>query len=140
MHVATHHARKDGPPTPTRTDTPDADTETEDGSPDERWIRCAGCGAPLARPADRFTMPGHGPVASFVNPAGYVHELMTLEAAPGAVWAGPRVPADSWFPGYTWRFAVCAVCEGFLGWHYEATGDAAPRTFWGLRVVAVREA
>ncbi len=139
MYAPPLQVLKDGPGTPGRADTPGVDPDAADRSPDERWIRCAACTAPLARPADRFAMPGHGPVASFVNPAGYVHEVMTVTAAPGAVWAGPRVPADSWFPGYTWRFGVCAVCEGFIGWYYEALAATPPATFWGLRVPAVRE-
>lgn len=104
------------------------------------WLRCRACGHRLARIDDRFSMPGHPPVASFVNPGGFVHEVLTLRAAAGCLHAGPPVRADSWFPGFAWRFALCGGCTGFVGWRYEAVDAVEPSRFWGLRAPSVREA
>jgi hypothetical protein len=114
------------------------DSTTDETEAPERWLRCVACSAPIARPEDAFSMPPHGPIASFINPGGYVHEVMTFTTAPGAVWGGPRIPADSWFPGYTWRFGVCAVCEAFVGWYYQASAGASVAAFWGLRRGALK--
>lgn len=83
-------------------------------------------------------MPGHGAMATFVNPGGYVHEVLTVRRAPGALAAGDPVRADSWFPGTTWRFALCGGCTDFVGWFYEPVGADGPEPFWGLRAAAVR--
>ena len=31
---------------------------------------------------------------------------------------------DSWFPGYGWRIASCAICGNHLGWLFTATTSA----------------
>lgn len=138
------------PPPRLRGDRPTPPPEGAEGAPDpadaqdtqeaERWLVCRACGTELARVADRFAVPGHDAVATFVNPGGFVHEVLTLRDAPGALHTGPRVPADSWFPGYTWRYGICGGCTTFVGWYYEALGPVTPDRFWGLRAAAVREA
>ncbi|MEC7949338.1 MAG: cereblon family protein [Myxococcota bacterium] len=84
-------------------------------------------------------MAGQGLTASFVNPGGFVHEVLTTRNAPGCLPVGAPVRADTWFPGYTWRFALCGRCTGFVGWAYDAVSALDPVRFWGLRSAAVRE-
>lgn len=140
MHLAPlrPRLRGDRPPAPPPGPAVDPD-EAATTQADEGWLCCRACGHRLARVADRFAVPGHPAIASFVNPGGFVHEVLTLRDAPGCIRAGERVRADSWFPGYTWRFALCGGCTGFVGWFYEALGATAPARFWGLRAPAVRE-
>mgnify|MGYP007114344124 CR=1 FL=1 len=116
----------------------DEDARTRGLKRPRPWLRCVACGAPITRVDDACSIPPHGPVASFVNPGGFVHEVVTFGDAPGAAWTGARIPADSWFPGYTWRFGVCGVCKVFVGWYYEASANATPARFWGLRRGAVK--
>jgi cereblon len=67
-----------------------------------------------------------------INPHGFIHEVLTLREALNVVLAGPPVPADSWFPGFEWRYCLCASCQSHLGWSYHRP-EAASATFFGLR-------
>jgi cereblon len=143
MHAApsTVRLRGDRPaPPPGSGDAAPQPVDEVDAPDAERWLRCRECDHALAREDAGFALPGHGPVATFVNPGGFVHEVRTLRDAPGALHAGRRVRADSWFPGYTWRYGLCGGCTAFIGWYYEAAGPVAPDRFWGLRAAAIREA
>jgi cereblon len=140
MQLAHHRTRLRGQRPPAPPDAPSVETdEVPTTQNEETWLCCRACSHRLARVSDRFAVPGHPEVASFVNPGGYVHEVLTLRAAPGCLCTGDRVRADSWFPGYTWRFGLCGGCGAFVGWYYEATGTAASAIFWGLRAPSVRE-
>lgn len=83
--------------------------------------------------------PGEGGAGGvFVNPHGWVHEVLVLWGAPGAVPVGPASTAHSWFPGYAWTMGHCGGCGGHVGWAYDAVGEGrTPAHFWGLRVAAI---
>ncbi len=69
---------------------------------------------------------------TFVNPGGFVFEVVLYRAAPGAHVSGDLDPAFSWFPGWAWQFAGCGGCTTHVGWRFVPTaGDHAP-TFHGL--------
>ena len=102
----------------------------------ERWIRCRACDAPLARPEDAFDPPGGGD--AFVNPFGYLHEVLAVRAARNVLPAGPLVAAFSWFPGYAWQVAHCAGCAEHVGWRYWGA-EADPPEFFGLRRATIAE-
>jgi hypothetical protein len=63
-----------------------------------RPLRCAECGAPIAQPAHVFNVPGaEGAVSAYVNPAGFVHQTVTLrEARNVRLHPAPPCTADSW--------------------------------------------
>jgi len=83
-------------------------------------------------------LAGGTPVRSFVNPAGVVHELVTLRGVHDVRDHGPRTGDFTWFPGYTWRFTACGTCGVFLGWCFEAEdGAREPTRFHGLRTAAL---
>lgn len=44
-------------------------------------------------------MSSEGPLGAYVNPHGYVHEIMTLFKANGLAVIGNPVKEYSWFPG-----------------------------------------
>ena len=44
--------------------------------------------------------------------------------------SGVATSEFSWFPGYSWRYALCGGCGVQLGWTYR--GEASPDVFWGL--------
>ncbi|XP_077867941.1 protein cereblon-like [Saccoglossus kowalevskii] len=51
----------------------------------------------------------------FVNPLGHQFEVITTKKADVKKF-NEVFPGDSWFPGYSWRIAVCPRCGQHLGW------------------------
>ncbi|KAK1290134.1 hypothetical protein QJS10_CPB18g01014 [Acorus calamus] len=97
-------------------------------------VRCKNCLTVIAKRSDMVVMSSDGPLNAYVNPHGYVHEVMTLHNASGLVLRGSPVKEHSWFPGYAWTVTNCAVCETNMGWLFTATKKGLlPRLFWGIR-------
>lgn len=46
-----------------------------------------------------LVMSSDGPLGAYVNPYGYVHEIMTFYKANDIALRGRPVKKDSWFPG-----------------------------------------
>lgn len=53
----------------------------------------------IARRSDMLVMSSDGPLGAYVNPYGYVHEIMTFYKANDIALRGRPVKKDSWFPG-----------------------------------------
>ncbi|KAJ7958836.1 ATP-dependent protease LA (Lon) domain protein [Quillaja saponaria] len=97
-------------------------------------VRCKNCKTVIARRSDMLVMSSEGPLGAYVNPGGYVHEIMTLYRANGLALLGPAVTEYSWFPGYAWTITNCATCETQMGWLFTATNNKLkPKSFWGIR-------
>ncbi|KAL1204432.1 hypothetical protein V5N11_034686 [Cardamine amara subsp. amara] len=97
-------------------------------------VRCKHCQTVIARRKDMLVMSNEGPLGAYVNPHGYVHEIMTFYKANDIVLTGRPVKKDSWFPGYAWTIANCATCETQLGWLFTATNKKLkPSSFWAVR-------
>jgi len=84
-------------------------------------------------------MTAPGTPQAFVNPAGFLHEVVTVTWAENLVVAGPATTEFTWFPGYAWEIAWCGRCGEHLGWRFTALADGEPRLFWGLRRDAIFE-
>lgn len=54
----------------------------------------------IAKRSDMLVMSSEGPLGAYVNPDGYVHEIMTLYKANGLALIGRAMSEYSWFPGY----------------------------------------
>lgn len=54
----------------------------------------------IAQRSDMLVMSTDGPLGAYVNPHGYVHEIMTLYRANGLALRGRAETEYSWFPGY----------------------------------------
>ncbi|MBP6630715.1 MAG: hypothetical protein KA297_14875 [Kofleriaceae bacterium] len=106
-----------------------ADAELEpDG---EVAVRCRSCDHVLSQRAEACAQGG-AHRHTFVNPGGFVFEVVLYRAAPGAHVSGDLDPAFSWFPGWAWQFAGCGGCTTHVGWRFvPIAGDHAP-TFHGL--------
>jgi len=125
----------------------------------ESKLCCAECENPLARKAAVFSVPGaEGTVGAYSNPAGIVHQTLTLrellegedEGEEGVVLEGEPEREDSWFEGYAWTIAYCRRCSLHLGWLFTYCGGVGaegeegeegarlPR-FWGIRRPALRD-
>ncbi|KAI7725231.1 hypothetical protein M8C21_005637 [Ambrosia artemisiifolia] len=97
-------------------------------------IKCRSCETLIANRSDMLVMSTDGPLGAYVNPSGYVHEIMTLLKASGLALIGVPTEEYSWFPGYAWTVAYCATCEYQMGWLFTATNKKLkPRSFWGIR-------
>ncbi|KAL9376411.1 hypothetical protein Peur_030531 [Populus x canadensis] len=97
-------------------------------------VRCKTCKIVIARRSDMLVMSSEGPLGAYVNPLGYVHEIMTLQKANGLALIGRATAEYSWFPGYAWTVAECASCEIQMGWLFTATKKKLkPQSFWGIR-------
>ena len=104
-------------------------------------------------------MSDEGAGGAYCNPAGLVHDVLTVgEVFPNAVALEGEPSAEfSWFPGFAWTVAVCVRCRQHLGWQFtpevlvtsaseEATtatttrtGSGVPRSrFFGLTRARVR--
>ncbi|XP_008558965.1 protein cereblon isoform X2 [Microplitis demolitor] len=95
---------------------------------------CKRCGAKVARQTDVFQMNEEGVQSAYCNPAGAIHETITLHKAQSLVLDNaPASTEYSWFPGYAWTIAHCGGCRFHMGWRFTATRrDLKPQSFWGL--------
>ncbi|XP_019085138.1 PREDICTED: uncharacterized protein LOC104714042 isoform X2 [Camelina sativa] len=97
-------------------------------------VRCKHCQTVIARRKDMLVISNEGPLGAYVNPHGYVHEIMTFYKANDIALTGRPIKKDSWFPGYAWTIANCATCETQLGWLFTATNKKLkPSSFWAVR-------
>ena len=109
--------------TPTGEQRPSEETDAEE----ERWLRCAACGARVTKEAWRIEVNGvheHG----FMNPAG-MRFIVGCFAKAECVSEGSRSSVWTWFPGYAWQIEACRSCGTHLGWSFHAP---AATSFYGL--------
>jgi cereblon len=52
-------------------------------------------------------MSNDGPLNAYVNPHGFVHEVITVYHANGLALMGLPVKEHSWFPGYCFNHLSC---------------------------------
>ncbi len=97
----------------------------------ERAIRCADCGAEVTSRRHRVEMGGRH-AHTFMNPSAFVFHIRLFAEAGGCQVAGAPTDAYAWFPGYCWRYALCAACGQHLGWSYEPHSPPGPVAFYGL--------
>lgn len=56
-------------------------------------------------------MSSDGPLNAYVNPNGFVHEIITVYNATGLALSGSPAKEHSWFPGYE---VDSYLCHSFL--------------------------
>lgn len=81
----------------------------------QKNVLCRNCGHSVTSPASAIEPHEH----TFRNPAGYSFHVVCYSDAPGAADAGEQTTEASWFPGYSWSFAICMECHNHLGWWYN---------------------
>ncbi len=93
----------------------------------KEFLRCADCQYPITRKVDRIAVnEKHQHV--FANPHGYIFQIGCFAQAPGCVAVGQESSQFSWFPGSTWRIALCGQCLTLLGWAFRSNESL----FFGL--------
>jgi len=113
-------ARRGGRPGPgTPAARPEGGDEPEATEEEERWLRCASCGARVVREAARLVVNGSHEHC-FLNPSGIRYVVGCWAAAPGCVAEGERSAVWTWFPGYAWQVELCRSCSTHLGWSFHA--------------------
>lgn len=122
-------------PLPTLAPGPSDATDAQPEPELEAVVRCRACSHTVTRQGKAIAMRG-AHEHTFRNPAGYSFHVLCYSEAPGAVRVGAPVSEATWFPGYTWCFAICDLCRGHLGWWYTAEsadpGGVDPGRFAGL--------
>jgi len=99
----------------------------DEAGPDKNLVYCVECSHVLARASDATTVQGtHHHFCT--NPHGFDFNVCCYSEALGCAISGQPTGADSWFAGYTWRFATCTGCTVHLGWLFETPGSH----FYGL--------
>ena len=88
-----------------------------------RRFKCAHCQNPVAFEVDVIQIGDIPSDTAQVNPHGFIHEVITVQSVQNTLVEGPPVPADSWFPGFCWRYLICAQCMEFLGWSYHRPNE-----------------
>lgn len=81
----------------------------------EKSVLCKNCGFAVTDPSFAIEPQEH----TFRNPAGYSFHVVCYSDAPGASDMGEPTTIASWFPGYSWTFALCKDCHNHLGWWYN---------------------
>ena len=103
------------------------DTEQDRSEEQARYLYCGACGTAITQPQEATSINGSHQHFC-VNPHGFEFDVGCFNQALGCTISGEPTHADSWFPGYLWRYAHCAECEQHLGWLFE--GSQPP--FYGL--------
>ena len=118
--------------------TPETPTEIIEAIKDDeiseippKRIYCRHCKAHIAFQNDTVIVGQNKPINTFINPHGYIHEVLTVEYTQHTIISGFPEGADSWFPGYMWRFLHCEQCQEHLGWAYYPKNEFRV-TFFGL--------
>ena len=105
-------------------------------------LRCNCCGQIVASQSDVFSLSQTGSsCGSFVNPNGYVHQMLTVKllCPDNYITVGDPETAHSWFPGYAWTICNCSQCLSHLGWMFTATPHPLePAMFFGIRHSALK--
>ena len=95
------------------------DTRDSEDAEHKKFLCCTKCHYPITRDRDRIQIHDkHEHV--FANPHGYIFHIGCFALAPGCIIAGEETSYFSWFPGYTWRFALCGQCGILLGWAFRS--------------------
>jgi hypothetical protein len=94
---------------------------------EEVHIYCRGCLHAVTSSFNSIQVSGRH-YHTFPNPLGIVFEIGCFSEANGCTRRGETTSEFSWFPGFSWCFALCSGCRAHLGWHFSSqTAD-----FYGL--------
>jgi len=72
-------------------------------------ICCKDCGLFIADKKDVFSMAKDGPLGMYVNPGGYIHEMITVYRAEGLKNVGGPSMENTWFEGSETFLYISAV-------------------------------
>lgn len=92
-------------------------------------------------------MTDEGTGGAFVNPHGYVHDMITLRQARHVTLEGQPETEHSWFKGYAWTIGYCEGCTSHLvsywsyGHHVHVVHiESKPVLYVGCQIQFARKA
>ncbi|MBN2403856.1 MAG: hypothetical protein JXN64_15885 [Spirochaetes bacterium] len=108
---------------------PEIESASDDESRTERGrlILCRFCSNIITSPENIIEIDGKHNY-TFTNPAGNTFRIGCFSSAEGCLNYGEPSDEYTWFPGFTWCFAMCTGCYSHLGWFYES----GMSSFYGL--------
>lgn len=112
---------------------PEKLTEREAREREDLAVVCAACNHALTKASARIEVDGRHEHA-FANPDGFTFRVACFRDAPGCAGTGPESAFWTWFPGFSWRVALCGACATHVGWSYRS--DAS--SFFGLIVDRIK--
>ena len=89
---------------------------------EERWLRCAACGARITTESARIEVDGSHE-HEFMNPSGMRFRVACFATALGCMPEGEPSAVWTWFPGHAWQIALCRGCGVHVGWSFH--GEAS---------------
>ena len=120
-----------------KTETPDENTvDNSAESKEQKYYRCKKCFIPIAVQGSECSVGTQASSTIQINPHGYLHHVLTIKDAFNIFLYGSLTPADSWFPGYSWRLCICIQCISHVGWSYHQA-NTTKHEFIGLRRDAI---
>lgn len=90
-------------------------------------ILCRICKNRVSSPDNMISIDGRHS-HRFTNPLGIEYEIGLFSDASGCMVMGSPTREHTWFPGFSWNFALCSQCFSHLGWYYRS----ADKSFFGL--------
>ncbi|KAL3316723.1 hypothetical protein Ciccas_004630 [Cichlidogyrus casuarinus] len=101
-------------------------------------VVCRSCNNLVTAMSEVICLAREGGIGTYVNPAGAMHEVITVASASVKTVGNPSTDF-SWFPDYAWTCCYCNHCHNFMGWKFTSTKpDMVPQIFWGLRRESLR--
>jgi len=100
------------------------DEPDEKESNNEKHILCRQCRQVITSANERIEVQGSHQ-HTFANPHGIIYEIGCFRSVIGCGYAGPPSDEFSWFRGFSWRVAVCAMCLTHLGWLFTSLGSVS---------------
>ena len=98
------------------------DEHQEKESDSEKYILCRQCLQVITSPTERIAVQGSHQ-HTFANPHGIIYEIGCFKSVIGCGYAGPASDEFSWFRGFSWRVAVCAMCLTHVGWLFISSSS-----------------
>ena len=92
-----------------------------------KFIFCRFCGYKITNIKEQIIINGKF-LHNFTNPSGISYEIACFRHAVGCYATGTPTDEFTWFPSYSWSYALCSSCLNHLGWKYEKAEDI----FFGL--------
>ena len=104
---------------------PESEVKVQTELKADDWL-CVACSKKITEDKERFPYDGETEF-QFLNPEGYVFDIITFGNAEGCRVEGNPTLAFTWFKDHAWAYALCSRCGLHLGWKY--TGKFS---FYGL--------
>ncbi|MCP5463568.1 MAG: hypothetical protein H7A33_00925 [Deltaproteobacteria bacterium] len=96
------------------------------------FYKCAACFNELSDETHLCSVGDAGsPFHSFLNPAGFHFDLITVNVCQGVMTIPEPSFEYSWFPGYAWSILGCAKCNEHVGWKFQCD-EQEPQKFYAL--------